>query len=88
MTAALHATPPTIGRLFAILVIATGIARLVAGCAAVTSDRAHRALDVAGHSAALAECRSEGKDAGSYAVYGRCADEADRKFGLVDGGAK
>lgn len=77
-----------IGRLFAAIVVTTGAARLIAGCASATPDRAGRVFDVAGHSAALAECRAEGKDAGSYAVYGRCADEVDRKFGLTDGGLK
>ncbi len=43
-------------------------------------------LDVAGHSLALRECRAEGRDAGSYLVYSQCADEADWKFGLKDGG--
>lgn len=46
-----------------------------------------RVLDVAGHSAALAQCREEGKDAGKYVVYSKCADEADRKYGLGDAGA-
>lgn len=86
IAAAIRPTPPHIGRLFAIVVVATGAARLIAGCAAATPDRAGRAFDVAGHSVALAECRAEGKDAGSYAVYGRCADGVDRKFGLTDDG--
>lgn len=43
-------------------------------------------LDVAGHTKRLKECRDEGKDAGSMAVYIQCADEADRHF--MDGGAK
>lgn len=43
---------------------------------------ASRALDVAGYTAELARCRAEGKDAGSYAVYGRCAAEADKKYGV------
>lgn len=58
------------------------ICLLLAGCAGA----AVRVLDVAGHSAALADCRAEGKDAGSYAVYERCANEADRRF-IPDGGA-
>ncbi len=40
---------------------------------------------VAGHAAALTDCRAIGKDAGSYAVYTDCADDADRRYGL-DGG--
>ncbi len=51
------------------------------GCAAAAP-----ALDVAGHSLALAKCREVGKDAGSYAVYSMCADDADRRY--MDGGAK
>jgi hypothetical protein len=43
-------------------------------------------LDVAGHSIALAQCRAEGKEAGSYVVYEQCANEADRHF--MDGGAR
>lgn len=52
-----------------------------------TPARAAAALDVAGYTAALAVCRAEGKDAGSYAVYGACATEADRKYGLTEAGA-
>ncbi len=51
-----------------------------------TPARQGLVLDVAGHSLALAQCRAEGKDAGSYVVYERCADEADRHF--MDGGAR
>lgn len=70
-------TPDTI----AVIVLLTGLAlvcaRITVGC---MPAQASAALDVAGHSAALAVCRAEGKDAGSYSVYGRCADEADRKY--------
>lgn len=60
---------------------------VVGHCVGCTPAQVGAGIDVAGHTAALAECRAEGKDAGSYAVYGRCADEADRKYGLLDGGA-
>lgn len=68
---------------FAVIILLTGLAiacaRILAGC---TPAQTSAGLDVAGHSAALAVCRAEGKDAGSYSVYGRCADEADRKYGV------
>lgn len=70
----------TIAVLFLLTGLAIACARLVAGC---TPSQTGAALDVAGHSAALAVCRSEGKDAGSYSVYGRCADEADRRYGVA-----
>ena len=59
---------------------------IIGHCAGCTPARAGLVLDVAGHSAALAACRAEGKDAGSYAVYERCANEADRHY--MDGGAR
>lgn len=35
---------------------------------------------------ALTSCRERGKDAGTYAVYEACAEEADAKYGKKDGG--
>ena len=70
---------------------AVALCLFLTACDLFTSSRAAKAGNAAEHSMALAECRAEGKDAGSYAVYARCADEADRKYGLdagVDGGGK
>ena len=39
-------------------------------------------LNVAGHSAELAECRAIGKDAGRYDVYTACANKVDAKYGV------
>jgi len=50
------------------------------GCALF--ERAPAAVTVAEYTHALGECRDEGKDAGSYAVYEACAREADLRFGL------
>ncbi len=58
-----------------------------AGCDMFASHAA-RALDVAGYTVALAQCRGEGKEAGSYAVYETCAHEADVKYGVPDGGVQ
>jgi hypothetical protein len=70
--------PDSIAVIILLVGLALVAARLLAGCAA--------GLDVGAHSAALTECRAKGKDAGSYAVYAACADEADRKY-IPDGGA-
>lgn len=58
----------------------------LAHCVGCEPHHQGMALDVAGHSLALTQCRAEGKDAGSYAVYERCADDVDRRF--MDGGAR
>jgi len=50
------------------------------------SKRAQNAVDLAGYSLALDECRAEGKDAGKYEVYESCAQKADLKYGHKDGG--
>jgi len=55
---------------------------LLAGCAGAVT-----AANVAGYTAALTVCRAEGKDAGSFAVYERCAREADIRYGAPEGGA-
>lgn len=64
------------------------IVRMLTGCdsAATQVQRAKNAIDVAAYDHELADCRAEGKDAGSFWVYERCAQEVDRKYG-VDGGA-
>lgn len=73
-----------------VFVLLLGIYASIAHCTACTpfapADGV-RVLDVAGYTAALAQCREEGKDAGRYIVYSKCADEADRKYGLGDAGA-
>lgn len=43
--------------------------------------RAVNAMTVEQFKTALDECIAEGKDAGSYAVYEACANEADKHFG-------
>ncbi len=53
--------------------------RCLAGCA-LLAPRVAPALDTGAYTAALATCRAEGKDAGSYAVYEQCAREADTKY--------
>jgi hypothetical protein len=48
-------------------------------------DNARRltnAMTVEQYRAALNECHAEGVDAGSQAVYFRCAGEADKHFGV------
>lgn len=67
--------PDSIAALVLLVGLSLACARCLAACA-----HAPAALDVAGHSAALAVCRSEGKAARSYAVYETCADEADRRY--------
>lgn len=49
------------------------------------AQRASNAVDVAGYTLALEQCRAEGKDAGSYVIYEMCAEQADIKYGR-DGG--
>jgi hypothetical protein len=39
------------------------------------------AVDLAGYQLALDQCREQGKDAGSYSTYEKCAASADQKFG-------
>lgn len=72
---------------FLAAVVYLGIA-IVSGCAPALSqaERARTTFEVGLYTEALAECRARGKDAGSLYVYERCAEEADRRFGL-DGGA-
>ncbi len=51
--------------------------------------RANNALVVEEYRQRLLECKSQGKDAGSFSVFERCAREADIKYGFdqhVDGG--
>lgn len=50
------------------------------------AERLKAAADLAVYRQALLDCKDEGKDAGSLAVYTRCADEVDRRHGF--GGAK
>ena len=76
-------TRETIVALVLLIAVYAGISRCALAC---TPARAGLVLDVAGHSAALAQCRVEGKEAGSYVVYEKCADEADRHY--MDGGAR
>lgn len=59
----------------------------VVSCSPTESARAKNAVDLAGYTKALDDCRGEGKAAGSYAVYEACAKAADRRFGR-DGGAQ
>jgi hypothetical protein len=51
------------------------------GGADTTVQRAAGALNVEQYRKALDVCVDEGKDAGSMAVYSRCATEADKKYG-------
>ncbi len=51
------------------------------GGADTTVQRAAGALNVEQYRKALDVCVEEGKDAGSMAVYSRCAAEADKKYG-------
>ena len=61
-------------------------AAVLTGCASA-STQAKRAAVTGGHAEELKECRDEGQESGSYAVYQRCADEVDRKYGIrKDGG--
>lgn len=57
------------------------------GCAkrGTVEDAARRganAMTVEDYRAALAECHKDGVDAGSQAVYFRCASEANKHFGV------
>jgi hypothetical protein len=61
------------------------VAVYCAGCLPA-AKRASDALDIYGYQDALADCRAKGADAGSFDVYERCAEVADRTYGL-DGGA-
>lgn len=57
---------------------------------AETLQRAKNALTVEEYRLRLLECKAQGKDAGSLAVFERCAREADIQYGLdgpSDGGA-
>lgn len=58
--------------------------------AALAMQRATNAIDLVEYRKELRECKEEGKDAGSIAVYERCAKEVDIKFGFekaLDGGS-
>jgi hypothetical protein len=61
---------------------------LLAGCdsAATQAQRAKNVIEVKAYDDALADCRKEGREHQSWAVYDRCAKEADIRYG-VDGGA-
>ena len=41
--------------------------------------------DELGFTAALDECKAEGKDAGLYSVYEKCAQKADIKYNRKNG---
>lgn len=61
-------------------------------CACAANDnlqRAKNAITVEEYRQKLLECKRQGKDAGSLAVYERCAGEVDREYGaesIPDGG--
>ena len=68
------------------------LAWLVTGAALVScswlsqptqAERLKAAADLAVYRQALLDCKDEGKDAGSLAVYTRCADEVDRRYGFA-----
>lgn len=69
------------------------ISIVLLSCAAASSanvKRAQNAITVEEYRERLIECKQQGKDAGSLAVYERCARDADIKYGLDqtnDGGA-
>jgi hypothetical protein len=67
------------------LLLTLWLAAHCTGCAELLG-RAPAAFDVAAYKAALDACREEGKRVNSLAVYTQCADEADRRHGLKDGG--
>lgn len=63
------------------------VIRHCTGCAkrGGIDDNARRvqgAMTVEQYRRALDECHAEGVDAGSRTVYSRCADEADKHFGV------
>jgi len=62
-----------------------GLISIEQGCGPSTPT-VTTAVDLAGYSLALDECRLIGKDAGSYSVYEDCAKRMDIKFGRKDGG--
>lgn len=73
--------------LFAVLFV-VGLGRCTLGCAkrGGVDDNARRlqnAMTVEQYREALSGCVAEGKDAGSMAVYERCANEADKHYGAV-----
>jgi len=65
------------------------VARLIVACApaAPAALSVRDAADVAAYGSELDSCLLDGKDAGSLAVYERCAEGVDRKYGRKDGGA-
>jgi len=76
--------PPT-GGTPALTVLAGGATLLVVlamACGPTLTPA--EAADLAQHAATLAKCRAEGKDAGSYAAYEACKQDA----GLAEAGAR
>lgn len=63
-----------------------GVFALLSGCEALhqhkVAERAAVALDLAEYRKELRACKELGKDAGSYAVYERCAEGVDKKHGV------
>lgn len=53
------------------------------GCDRSAAARAKLAVDSAAYTKALDDCIALGKDAGSFDVYDRCAQQADKDFGRV-----
>ena len=76
--------------LAAICVVLAVVLAWLFGCASKSGlERAAGAVTVEQYREALTVCRAEGKDAGSLAVYERCAHEADIHYGFaaaLDGG--
>lgn len=68
-----------------ILLLALWILCQCTACAELLG-RAPAAVDVNAYRNALTECRTEGKRADSLAVYEACANRADARYGLKDGG--
>lgn len=81
-----EAMSPVLFMLAVVGVIA--LAHHACGCdsAATQAQRVKNAADVTAYTDALNQCRKEGREFNSYAVYERCAKEADIRYG-VDGGA-
>lgn len=65
-----------------------GVLFLVAKCTGCAqAPRAVGALDTVAYERELDECLKEGRAAKSLTVYTQCANEADKRHGVKDGGS-
>jgi len=80
-----HIGEMVVGGLIGAFMAITSSSKVAACSHSNDAQRVVNTAEVAGYERALDDCKEQGKDAGSYAVYETCAKDADRRFGREAG---